>query len=203
MLGLAGPAGAGNTLSPKALKTLEKTLQSGSGQTYLATYNWVSNGSNETVTIAQSPPKSNISSSSGSFINTGTKSYVCTGSSSSASCYSSGSTNPLSALINVFSSKTALNALSQAQHGLLSRILGYKTTSSNQTIGGQPSTCISISVRSKSAKYCVTKSGLLSYSGTSSGYFELTNLSSSPPASLFALPAGATVVTLPGGTSIP
>ncbi len=58
--------------------------------------------------------------------------------------------------------------------------------------------------RGKSGKYCVTKQGILSYSGSSSSsYFELTKYSSSPPSSLFSLPAGATTQTLPVGSSIP
>ena len=36
VVGLAGPAFAGSALTPKGLKALEKTLKSGSGQTYLA-----------------------------------------------------------------------------------------------------------------------------------------------------------------------
>ena len=75
------------------------------------------------------------------------------------------------------SARRPLYVLSEAQRGLLSRVLGYKTTTSSQTIAGQPSSCVTISVRSKSAKYCVTNTGLLSYSGTSTGYFELTKLS--------------------------
>jgi hypothetical protein len=59
-------------------------------------------------------------------------------------------------------------------------------------------------VKGNGGKYCVTKQGLLSYSGSSSsGYFELTKFSTKPAATLFALPAGATTVTLPGGVSIP
>ncbi len=61
-----------------------------------------------------------------------------------------------------------------------------------------------VTVRQVEGRYCVTKQGLLSYSGSSSSsYFELTKYSSKPPASLFSLPAGATTQTLPGGTSIP
>ena len=55
-----------------------------------------------------------------------------------------------------------------------------------------------VTVRGKTGKYCVTKQGLLSYSGSSkSSYFELTKYSSKPPASLFTLPAGATTADAP------
>ena len=50
----------------------------------------------------------------------------------------------------------------------------------------------------------VTKQRLPSRSdSSSSSYFELTKYSSTPPASLFSLPTGATTQALPGGTSIP
>ena len=61
-------------------------------------------------------------------------------------------------------------------------------------------------MRGRGGKYCVTKQGILSYAGASnasSSYFQLTKYSSSPPASLFSLPAGATTATVPGGGSIP
>jgi hypothetical protein len=70
-------------------------------------------------------------------------------------------------------------------------------SSSAATFAGQPSTCITVTVRSRSAKYCVTKQGILAYSGISSDYFKLTQYSSSPPASLFSLPAWATTQSAP------
>ena len=78
-------------------------------------------------------------------------------------------------------------------------------SSSTVTFAGQPSTCVTVTVRGRGGKYCVTNQGILSYSGSSnsSTYFELTKYSSNPPASLFSLPAGATTATLPGGGSIP
>ena len=73
-------------------------------------------------------------------------------------------------------------------------------TTSSATFAGQPSTCVSVTVRGKAGKYCVTKQGILSYSGErSSSYFKLTKYSSKPSASLFSLPAGATTQTSAGG----
>jgi hypothetical protein len=43
----------------------------------------------------------------------------------------------------------------------------------------------------------VTKQGILSYAGTPSNYFKLTEYSSKPSASLFTLPAGATTQSVP------
>ena len=118
-------------------------------------------------------------------------------------CLSVKGANPLLGLQNVFSPSVALGALAQAKQGLVSRVLGIKVSSSSATIAGQPSTCVTVTVRGKGGKYCVTKQGILSYSGSSSSYFKLTKYSSKPPASLFSLPAGATTQTLPGGASVP
>ena len=94
----------------------------------------------------------------------------------------------------------ALGALTEAKQGLGSRLLGIKVSSSSATFAGQPSTCIAVTVHGKGGRYCVTKQGILSYSGSSSlDYFQLTKFSSKPPASLFTLPAGATTGTVPGG----
>jgi hypothetical protein len=119
-------------------------------------------------------------------------------------CLSVKGSNPLLGLEDIFSPTVALGALAEAKEGIVSRLLGIKVSSSSGTFAGQPSTCVTVTVRSKGGKYCVTKQGLLSYSGSSSSsYFELTKYSSKPPASLFSLPTGATTETLPGGTSIP
>ena len=97
-----------------------------------------------------------------------------------------------------------MRALAEAKEGLVSKLLGIKVSSSSASYAGQPSTCVTVSVHGKGGKYCVTKQGILSYSGSSSSdYFQMTKYSSKPPASLFTLPAGATTVTVPGGNSIP
>ena len=85
----------------------------------------------------------------------------------------------------------------------MSRLLGIKVSSSSASFAGQSSTCVTVNVHGKGGKYCVTKKGLLSYSGSGANYFELTKYSATPPSSLFNLPAGATTETLPGGASIP
>jgi hypothetical protein len=113
--------------------------------------------------------------------------------------------NPLLGLENLFSPTIALSLLSEAKSTAIARALGLKVSSSSATFAGQPSTCVSVSVRGKSTKYCVTKQGILSYSGSSSSSssFKLTKYAAKPPASLFAVPAGATITTLPGGAPLP
>jgi hypothetical protein len=197
-------------LTSSQIKALTKELGGDKHLTYEATYKTVGTGSSATVTIAQSPPKSNFSSGGGAVIDTGTKTYFCSTSSGNPTCLSAGGSNPLAALEDFFSPTAALEALSEAKAGLGSKLLNIKTVSSSQTIAGQPSTCVTVNVSGHGGKYCVTKKGILSYAGETSGsYFELTKFSTSPASSLFTLPAGATVetlptgVTLPGGESIP
>ena len=226
------PAAAKN--SPLNVKALTNSINHAKSLTYLAQYTSFSNGQKTTVTIAQSPPKSSFTTSSGSVINNGKTTYYCSTSSSgsgnsgntgstsnSGNSGNSGSTttskagtnclsvkgaNPLLGLETAFGPATTLSALAEAKQGLVSRLLGIKVSSSTVTFAGQPSTCVTVTLRGRGGKYCVTKQGILSYAGTSnasSSYFQLTKYSSNPPASLFSLPAGATTATLPGGGSTP
>ena len=227
---------SGRSVSGPNLKALTNSINHAKTLTYLAQYTSFSSGQKATVTIAQSPPKSNFSTSTGTVINNGKTTYYCssgsgstsnsgttsnsgntgnsgnsgasattstTASTSAMQCLSVKGSNPLLGLEDLFSPTVALGALAEAKAGLVSRLLGIRVSSSSATFAGQPSTCVTVTVRGKSGKYCVTKQGLLSYSGSSSSYFELTEYSSKPPASLFRLPAGATTQTLPGGTSMP
>jgi hypothetical protein len=177
------------------------------------------------VTIAHSPSGSNFSTSGSSvIINEKATSYCSLNSDSTSISGNAGTTsisgnsgskstkqqcltetgaNPIPGIEDVFSPTAALAALAEAKEGLVSKRLGIKVSSSSAIFAGQPSTCVTVSVHGKGGKYCVTKQGILSYSGSSSSdYFRLTKYSSKPPASLFTLP-GPTSVTVPGGGSIP
>jgi hypothetical protein len=118
-------------------------------------------------------------------------------------CVAVHGSNPLLGLEDAFSPTLALRAVAVARQGIVSRLLGTKVSSSSATFAGQPSTCVTVSVRGRSAKYCVTKQGVLAYSGTSSDYLMLTAYSSNPPAGLFTLPAGATTQNVPRGSPSP
>jgi hypothetical protein len=232
-LGLLGalptvPASA-RSISSSNLKNLSTNLNRGKHLTYYVQYTTVSNGQKSTVTIAQAPPKSYFGSANGAVINNGKTTYYCsnagdsgtsgnsgnsgnsgsgattTTAKASMTCVSSklGGTAAL-ALEDLFSPAIALAAFNEAENTRVARALGIHVSGSSATYGGQPSTCVTVTNRSKSGKYCVTKQGILSYvSTTGSGYFELTKYSSKPPASLFTLPSGATTETLPGGGSVP
>jgi hypothetical protein len=185
------------------VKALTNSINRAKHLTYLAQYTALSNGQKTTVTIAQAPPKSNFSTQGGSVINNGKTTYYCSTTTGTPQCLSVSGANPLLGLEGLFSPTVALGALAEAKQGLVSRFLGIKVTSSSATFAGQSSTCVTVSLHGKGGKYCVTKQGLLSYSGSSSSNFQLTKYSATPPASLFSLPAGATTATLPGGASIP
>jgi hypothetical protein len=203
LFGMASPALASESKSKskapsaKSLKSLTNSVKSAKSAT------------STTVSIAQDPPKSEFSSGQGqgSIIDTGTKTYYCSGgggSGSPASCIASGSTNPFADLENLFSPASALAAFSEAKEGLGSKVLGIKAVEGSQTIAGQSTTCVTVTIKSgQVGKYCVTKQGVLAYAGSDKSYFELTHYSTSPAASLFVLPAGATTITLPGGGSLP
>ncbi|HXY26696.1 MAG TPA: hypothetical protein VEH82_00270 [Acidimicrobiales bacterium] len=207
--------------SPFNAKALKNSINRTKNLTYEAQYSSVSSGQTETVTVAQSPPKSAFVTSSGSVVNNGKATYYCgsgsgssgnsgnsgnsgsgnsgSASSSKVSCVSTSMSNPLLGLEETFSPQVVINALRTTVSGIIARALGVKVAYSSATYAGQPSSCMTISRRGQSVKYCVTKQGILSYSGTGSAYLELSKFSTSPPASLFQLPAGATVSTLPTG----
>ena len=79
----------------------------------------------------------------------------------------------------------------------VARALGIKLSSTSASYAGQPSTCISVARKGQTGKYCVTKQGLLSYSGSGKNYFKMVKYSAHPSSSLFNLPAGASTVTIP------
>ena len=206
-MALPPAAASAKPVSKANLKALTNSVNRAKHLTYAATYTAVAGGQTSTVTIAQEPPKSNFSSSGGQVINDGTHTYYCPAGGSTgnvgssgggkATCISVKGSNPLLGLEAAFSPTVALNAFAEARLGLVSRLLGIKVSSSSATFAGQPSTCITVAVRGHSAKYCVTKQGVLAYSGTSSNSFTLTQYSSKPSASLFSLPAGATTQSVP------
>lgn len=92
---------------------------------------------------------------------------------------------------------------------LAAGIAGDKVTTSTMSLNGFSMNCIDLvapGVPGKST-ICTTSQGVLGYVGVAadSTNFEITTYSSSPPASLFQLPAGAkvTTVTVPTSTTAP
>jgi hypothetical protein len=199
------------------LKALGGSIQAAKNATFKAVYTSTSSGGGtETVTLEQSPPKQVFSTTDSSgntstLLNTGSATYACSASPDSAptctSMAAAGGAGALSALIGVYNGSAALSVINGWQSIVAAHLTGVSLTFSNATVAGQPVRCAKWSYQGSDATYCVTDSGVLAKVATSGGgsssasssNFELTSFTTSPPASDFELPAGATVVTVPTG----
>lgn len=189
------------------LKSLESSITSGSRAIFKATYSSTSgDGSTpQTITIERDPPMSVFGSSGESVIDTGHGTYMCGPDSSSGApvtiCENLGSSNPMAGLMDMFNPTAIVGELQSVQGGLAERIAGYSITTSSKTYAGQPSTCVKMSIAGSVSTYCVTEKGILSYVGSSGSVMQLTSFTSTVSASDFALPQGATMMTIPGASS--
>jgi hypothetical protein len=197
----AAPAGgSGGSSDASQLQALTASVQAAEHGTFKAVYTSVNaNGTNATVTIEQMPPKTLFSTGQGDIIFDGSKTYYCSNGGKQCVVYGAGAANPLAALTNLFSPATAVTALQQAEGYAAAKTAGYNVSFSSQTFAGQSSKCVSGNGSQGNFKYCITNSGILAYGGGNGNSFSLTSYSSSVSSSDFSLPAGATVITLPGG----
>lgn len=195
----SGGAGGGAA----ALSALTSKLHGSETGTFKVTYSVKTATGIQTITFAQQPPKSAITTANGSIIDTGTATDFCSTSGGKPTCISSSGSNPIAALTDLFQPKAVLSDLSTVETQIAAHLAGASVSSSSRTIAGQPSTCITASDSSSSGTWCVTDGGILSYVNVSSATLTMTSYSSSVSPSDFQLPAGATVQTLPGGVTIP
>jgi len=181
--------------SSSSIKNITGALQKEEKATLSATYTVKTSSVNATFTYAQKPPDYVLSFAEGAgkfeFIQLGTKSYGCTATAGVNICVPE-------------SKSVAATDLHFFQPGsLLPEVEGYESgakgyTSFTKTFAGQASKCVTVVLTSTKPTYCVTNSGIFAYSGV--GTLEqvtLTGFSGSPPASLFALPAGAKIESVP------
>ena len=147
---------------------------------------------------------STSSSSSGTGTGTGTSTTTTstttttTAPKAKIACYKTkGTQGSLGSLLDLFSPTTALDYFNTAEDSIGARLAGYSVKFSTASYGGLPSKCVTLKISGVAYKYCVAKIGLLTYSGTNKGYFELKSFSKNVPASDFTVPAGAKVTTLP------
>lgn len=214
--GTSGTIGSGSVSAASKLGALSGNVVSAQKSTFQAIYSSTSGGSTSTITLAQSPPKQFFSSpdpagTTTSLVNTGTTTYSCNSDSSgTVTCTSLGgglAGSALTSLISFYNGSAALTVLRGWQSTLAAHVAGASLTFTDETIAGQSSTCAHWSYQGDQATYCVTSSGVLAKvdsSGSSGGNsFTLTSYTTSPPASDFTIPQGATVVTLPTGVSVP
>ena len=181
------------------LSAMEASIKAGEQSTFKAVYTYNAAGQSGTVTIEQEPPKSLFIAGGGEVIGTGTSTDYCSTAGTPPTCFSTGTSNPLASITQLFNPDNAATAIQTAEAAASAHAVGYNVSYSTQSFAGQSSDCATITSSSVTGKYCVTKGGILAYSGTSSDSFQLTSFSSSVSSSDFALPAGATTQTLPGG----
>jgi hypothetical protein len=198
----ATTAASGGGDAAAQIQALSASVQSAQHATFKAVYTLTGTSANATVTLEQKPPKSLFSSGDGLVINNGTTTYFCSTSGQKV-CESSTGANPLASLAATLSPAAAITAMQQAQSQVAAHIAGYDVTFSSQSFAGQSSTCMNVSAQGQSAKYCVTKDGILAYSGAAGSSFSLTSFSGSVSDSDFTLPAGTSIVTIPGGVTVP
>lgn len=88
---------------------------------------------------------------------------------------------------------------------LVAGLAGDKVTSSSMTVNGFSMNCVDLQASGVpgTSTICTTSQGILGYVKVASDAtsFEIQSYSSSPAASLFALPQGATVTSVTSGTS--
>lgn len=195
-------AGGGGGDQSAELSAIASSVKAGKQATFKAGYTYQGSSSG-TVTIEQKPPKSLFSTGDGEVISTGTTTYYCSTSGATPTCLSTGTSNPLAALSQLFAPDSAVNAIQAAEAQVAAHAQGYDVSFSDQSFAGQASKCVTLSGSGQSGKYCVTTGGILAYSGSASNSFTLTSYSGKVSDSDFALPAGASTVTLPPGVSIP
>lgn len=179
------------------LRALGSQASAASRSTFQATWAATSNATTTTVTLAQSPPKSKFSTSSGGVVlNDGTATYFC---SSSATCLRETTVNPLSSLVGLYSGQAFLGITRSYSDQAALSAAGISLSFSNATHGGIASKCVTLTEAKTSAAttWCVSSSGILTHWSAGGSSFELTTYSSTVDANEFSLPAGATVVTIP------
>jgi hypothetical protein len=192
-------AGTSGSVSEQ-LSAMASSIKAGEQSTFKAVYTYNSAGQSGTVTVEQEPPKTVFIAGGGEVIGTGTSTDYCSTAGTPPTCFSTGTSDPLASITQLFNPENAATAIQAAQAAAAAHSVGYNVSYSTQSFAGQSSNCATITSSSVTGKYCVTKNGILAYSGTASDSFQLTSFSSSVSSSDFSLPAGATIQTLPAGT---
>lgn len=205
--GTTVPASTGSTGSGggNALQQITNKLKTGETQPFDAKYTVSGTGQVSSIEVASQPPSSFaflVTSSSGAkedLFGDASGGDACQGSPASANTWTcvslpASGLGSYSAIVDIYTGKYWLNALNAIQ----AEAAGKGVTVSTKTVGGQSAQCATFGAAS-GGTVCVTNDGVLAYakSNSSGDSFELTSLSSSPSASLFKLPPGASVQSIP------
>jgi hypothetical protein len=191
------------------------TIKSSQGTTFEATY--VTNGASPaTIVYAVQPPKglafedtpTGATTSSVDLVVNASGEFSCAPPSSSGAAWScqklgtadAADENKIFDLYTPSHWTTFLKDFS-----LAAGLAGDKVTSSTMTVNGFSMRCVDFRAGgvAGTSTICTTAQGILGYVNvaSSSTSFEIRSYSASPPASLFELPAGATITTTPTTTT--
>jgi hypothetical protein len=184
----AGASASADSDAAKQIDDLTASAEGASKATFKAVYTTNGTGTSSTVTIEQKPPKSVFISGDSAVIYDGKTTYICSTSGQKTCITQSGASNPLAGIATLFSPATAITAMKQAHSAVAAKLAGYNVSFSSETFGGQASSCMTVNAQGQAGKYCVTKSGILAYSGTDASNFQLTSYSSDVPDSDFDIP---------------
>lgn len=202
--------GGTNASGTGDLSGFSATVQKGKNATFKAVYTSTSSsGDTQTITFEQAPPKQLFKTVSGThtslMLNTGSQTLTCDGGTSGhPNCVDMGSTGnaALTGMLNFYDGSFVVTAMHSWQMMIGAHMAGVSLKFHDDTIAGQGVQCATWSAQGQSATYCVTHDGVLakasgSSSSGSQGSFVLTSYSTSVPSSDFAVPAGASVATIP------
>jgi hypothetical protein len=200
------PATTAGGSSTAGIDSLVNSVSKSSSATFSATYLTVqaSTGKSQSVTFAQSPPKSAIVTPSGSFFVDGSAITACQGSGSTATCTAlpSDLTSEVNSLTDLFSPSIIVTALKGMRLQAAAHAAGYSVTTSSATYGGLASTCVTAkSPAQPQVTYCGSDTnGVLTYVDAGGTTVTLQSFTADPPASTLSPPSGATVQTLPSSS---
>jgi hypothetical protein len=204
--GTTAATGASGGGSAASVNSIVSGITKTSNTTFSTTYTTSDSqtGQSQTVTFAQSPPKSAVITKSGSFYINGSTVTECNNASGTMTCTALPSSlkGSVSSLTNLFSPGVLTDTLKGIQAESVAHAAGVSITTSSGTYGGYPSTCLTAKVPTdpSAVTYCAAKSnGILTYSVANGNTVTLTAYTANPPASTFSPPAGATTQTLPAG----
>ncbi len=204
--GTTGTTAAAGGGSASSVQSIVSGITRTSNTTFSSTYTTSDSqtGQSQTVTFAQSPPKSAVITKSGSFYINGSTVTECTNASGTVTCTAlpSSLTASVSSLTKLFSPGVLTDTLKGIQAASVTHAAGVSVTTSSGTYGGYPSTCLTAKVPTDptAVTYSAAKSnGILTYSVADGNTVTLTAYTANPPASTFSPPAGATTQTLPAG----
>jgi hypothetical protein len=202
LLGPSGGAGA----SPTALSALAISLSRSDHETFEATYRYTVKETTRTVTIARAPGEFYLSSGGTTVVTRNGATETCNAVPGSAPACSKVANVPSAIFLGGYFDTTTTVAELKLIQAEASAGLGHvRVTSFSATYAKQRSRCATIRSKGPLTTFCVaTGKGVLSHmseAGTDATVITLKRFTSSPPTSLFRLPAATTTTSTSSTTS--